>query len=448
MTECVPQLSLDFHPQRRADVRFDGPDLSSDAGCLLLRGADDSLDLSARIAPLIPDTRDPLRVVHPRLQQVRQRLYQIAQGYEDCNDATIMRNDPALKLSCDQLPQAGTSELSSQPTLSRLENAADAQANTALQGLMMDLFVEDLPANTTRITLDVDGTMLETHGAQQLALFSGHYECQGYFPLSIWDRHGRLICVHLRQGTAPDSTDALPLLTRLIGKIRARFPLVRLFVRGDGAFSMPVLMDGLDALSQRMSPIHFLFGIRSNTRLAAPAQALRERMQGWKSGMRRYQEFKYAADSWPKQRRIIARHEVNGDGEVVSRYVVTSSPWYNARRMYRWYCRRGQAENWIKDFKLGTQAERMSCWLFEANQFRLQMHGFAYVLLYRIREHLGIVDRSQRRITPQTLRMRLLKVACRLRQSVRRVLIELPASFAQASQFRGVLAGLHGAPAT
>ena len=194
---------------------------------------------------------------------------------------------------------------------------------------MMDLFVSDLSSATTSLTLDLDGTMLETHGHQQLALFHGYYETTGYYPLTIWDAEGRLACVLLRPGSVHDSDQAFDLLKRLIVRIRRRFPWIRLLIRGDAMFSMPEIMDGLETLTSTQSPIDFVFGIKSNDVLIRQTKALRDKMREWTSLAwrmpRRYLALQYKAKSWSHARRVIARLETQPDGSVETRYVVTSS---------------------------------------------------------------------------------------------------------------------------
>ena len=148
MTECVPQLRLDFHPGVAVTMRFDAPQISSDGGAVLLRQVDDRLGLSAWVAAALPDERCPQRVIHDRREQVRQRLYQIALGYEDCNDATQLRHDPVLKAVCDREPDEDQG-LSSQPTLSRLEKAVDmASVKRLIEGLE-DSWVAELDETTS-----------------------------------------------------------------------------------------------------------------------------------------------------------------------------------------------------------------------------------------------------------------------------------------------------------
>ena len=155
MTECNAQLSLGFHPQLPVCLDFEGPEISSDGGALLLRQLDDRLGVSGGFAACLPDTRDPVRVLHDRREQTRQRLYQIASGYEDCNDADTLRHDPLLKTVCDRTPDDPVG-LSSQPTLSRFENAPDGLTIRRLTRWLEQSYVESLPESTEVLILDID----------------------------------------------------------------------------------------------------------------------------------------------------------------------------------------------------------------------------------------------------------------------------------------------------
>jgi hypothetical protein len=181
-TPCLPEVRLDFHPLRAVDLTFDAPQTSSDGGLLLLRQLDEQLGLCDRIANVLPDTRDPGRVIHSRLEQVRQRVFQIALGYEDQNDADALRHDPLLRTSCDRLPNDPRG-LSSQPTLSRLEHAVNARDVVRLQRQLEADYVASLPEGTDVVVLDLDSTSDPTHGQQPLSFFHGHYDCSMYFPL-------------------------------------------------------------------------------------------------------------------------------------------------------------------------------------------------------------------------------------------------------------------------
>src|SRR5262245_61931186 len=186
MTECSVQLRLSFHPDLPVDLSFDAPEVSSDGGVILLRQIDERLGLTAGFAACLPDDRDPARVLHDRHEQTRQRLFQIALGYADCNDADSLRWDPLLTTVCNRTPQDGIG-LSSQPTLSRFENAPEGRTLRQLVQFLERSYVEALPADTEVVLLDIDATDDETHGAQQLSFFHGYYDHYMYHPLLVYD---------------------------------------------------------------------------------------------------------------------------------------------------------------------------------------------------------------------------------------------------------------------
>jgi hypothetical protein len=199
MTECIAQLGLSFYRPKPVEVTFDAPAISSNGGAILLRQVDDQLGLSAWFAAAIPEPRHAARTTHARREQVRQRLYQIALGYEDCNDADRLRSDPLLNTVCDRDP-ADPAGLSSQPTLSRFENAADSRTIKRLLEQFEQRWVEALAADTEVVVLDIDTTDDPTHGAQQLSFFHGYYDHHIYHPLLIFDGEGQLVSAILRPG--------------------------------------------------------------------------------------------------------------------------------------------------------------------------------------------------------------------------------------------------------
>jgi hypothetical protein len=189
MTECIAQLRLSFYQPKPVELTFDAPQISSDGGAILLRQVDDQLGLNAWFAAAIPEPRDATRTTHDRREQVRQRLYQIALGYEDCNDADRLRSDPLLKTVCDRDPE-DPAGLSSQPTLSRFENAADPGTIKRLPEQFEQRWVDALAADTEVVVLDIDTTDDPTHGAQQLSFFHGYYDHHIYHPRLIFDGEG------------------------------------------------------------------------------------------------------------------------------------------------------------------------------------------------------------------------------------------------------------------
>jgi hypothetical protein len=444
-TPCMDRIRFDFHPHREVDLTFDAPQTSSDGGVLLLRQLDEGLGLCDRIAEVLPDTRSPERVVHSRLEQVRQRVFQIALGYEDQDDADALRHDPLLRASCDRLPDDPRG-LSSQPTLSRLEHAVNARDVVRLQRQLEADYVASLPEDTDVVVLDLDSTSDPTHGQQPLSFFHGHYDCSMYFPLLVFDGEGRLVSVRLRPGNAGNNRYATPLMRRLICAIKARFPKANVVVRADSGFASPRLLVTLEAFNRTLGAVDYVIGVEKNSRLLALVAgemaevAARAPQAGGSARM--FTSLLYQAKSWDHARHVVAKIEHLGD-KPNPRFVVTTLDHVSARLVYEHaYCGRGDAENRIKDFKNALQGDRLSCTTYVANAFRLLLHAFAYRLLDALRTHLAVVAPELGRAQFDTIRLRLLKVAAQVRQSVRRIVVALPSAFGLADVFAQVAARL------
>jgi hypothetical protein len=447
-TDCLPELRLDVHPQRVVDLKFDAPQVSSDGGVVLLRQLDARLGLCERIAALVPDTRNPLRVQHPRLEQVRQRVFQIALGYEDQNDATALRNDPLLRSACDRLPE-DSHALSSQPTLSRLEHAVDARAVVALQHALEADYVASLREDTEVVVLDIDSTSDPTHGQQQLAFFHGHYGTSMYFPLLVFDGEGRLASVRLRPGNAGNNRYATPMVVRLVRAVKARFPTAQVVVRADSGFCTQRLLQALEALDRELGDVDYVIGLERNTRVAGLiGAALADAAESAsRAGTARvFTSVTYAAKSWSRERYVVAKAEHLGD-KPNPRFVVTTLDHVPPRILYeQGYCGRGDAENRIKDFKNALSGDRLSCTAYIANAFRLLLHAFAYRLLDALRVEAAVVAPALGRVQFDTLRLKLLKVAAWVQQSVRRIVVALPHSFPLATVFARLATRLGARP--
>jgi len=438
MAEGIPQLSLDFHPTVPLTVTFDAPPISSDGGVLLLRQMDDRLGLSERLAALLPDERDPRKVKHARREQVRQRLYQIALGYPDCNDADRLRQDPVLKSGCGRSPQA--EGLSSQPTLSRLENAVDMRTLRTLLCEIEEQYVRSFTEPPAVIVLDIDSTDDPTHGQQQLSFFHGYYDQHMYHPLLIFDgERGQLVSAVLRPGNAHAARGAMGVLRRIIRRLKQRFPHAQIVVRGDSAFAVPRVLRMLEELDRELGGIAYVVGLAQNAVLlrfgAAALSEARLRFHATKQTVQHFDAFAYAAETWPQARHVVMKAEVSEHG-ANPRFVVTSLPEFAPALLYHAYCERGQCENFIKDFKNALQADRLSCSTFAANFFRLLEHAAAYVVFHALRTHVAPLAPQLGRAQFDTLRLQLLKVAALVSQSTRRLLVRLPSAFAFARLFR------------
>lgn len=440
-TDCKPQVAFGFHRDLPIEAVFDAPETSSDGGLLLLREADERLGVTRWFAACLADTRRADRVSHPRLEQVRQRVFQIAMGYEDCNDADTLRDDPMLKTACDRSPR--DKALSSQPTLSRFENAVDGRALNQLRARLEQSYVDALPPDTETVVLDIDTTDDATHGEQQLTFFHGFYDQHMYHPLLVFDgTSGDIVSVLLRPGNAHAARSARSVLCRLIRRIKARFPRASIVIRGDSGFCMPRILDALEALDAELGDVDYIIGIAKNQRLLKLAEPIMaqaaKHFDETRAYVRHFATTTYAAATWSRERHVIikAEHQIKGENP---RFVVTTLAQFPGRLIYdRGYCARGQAENFIKDLKNALAADRLSCCRYVANFLRLLLHAAAYRLMHAVRTAAKAVDTDLGRTQFDTLRLRLLKVAAHVTQSARRILVRLPSAFPYADAFVAV----------
>ena len=438
-TDCISPIELHF--QRKPLVlSCDAPDISSDGGALLLRQLDDRLGLTRSFAALLDDERAPGRRRHDRSEQLRQRVYQIVLGYEDCLDANYLRHDPAMQHACG----SGDQPLSSQSTLSRLENAITGRAHNRLWREFERQYVDQLDPTTTFVVLDIDGTDDQTHGSQQLSMFHGFYDQHMFHPVVVFDgESGQLISALLRPGNAHASRGAMTMLERIIRAIKQRCPAAAIVVRGDSAFAMPALMERLERLGDELGDVHYVLGLAQNSRLLELAEPLlvaaAEQYAATKQFVRWFTWTRYSTlKTWSRERDVVVKVE-HGERGANPRFVVTTLTGFDAGLIYdRAFCPRGQSENYIKDFKNALAADRLSCHRFIANAFRLFLHALAYRLMHALRTVAGTVEPALRRVQMDTLRLRLLKVAAVVVSSVRRVVVRLPRAFPFAAAFTAI----------
>jgi Transposase DDE domain group 1 len=355
-----------------------------------------------------------------------------------------------LKTVCDLCPE-DEDALSSQPTLSRFENAVSGRMLNQLRQQLEESYVQGLPANTQVVVLDIDSTDDETHGQQQLTFFHGFYDQHMYHPLLVFDgESGELVSVLLRPGNAHAARSAKPLLCGIIRRIKARFPRAQILVRADGGFCVPRLLEELEKLQREFGDVDYIIGIAKNPRLLALAETTmaeaRRRYEETGRHVRHFSACQYAAETWSHERHVIIKAE-HGTMGANPRFVVTTLDEFDAKLLYDvGYCARGRCENFIKDLKNALAGDRLSCGRYLANFFRLLLHAAAYRLLHAVRTAAVTVAPELGRAQFDTIRLRLLKVAAYVTQSVRRILVHLPRSFPFATAFRA-LAGHLARPA-
>jgi hypothetical protein len=424
----ISPLALSFPAVAGRDVvaRFDGGDLTADAGLALVAAADQRVGVTHALTEAITDRRDPQKVTHPLRDLLRERIYAIAQGYEDANDLDRLRHDPALKLVCGRLPQSGDA-LGSQPTLSRLENAVTPRDLWAMAVALARRVIAQLPADTTAVVLDVDATDDPCHGQQQLEGFNGFYDEHCYLPLLLYvtgpDGPQRLLGALLRPGRVGGTQGLGTLLRWAVRLLRERFPSVRILLRGDSGFGNATVLRWCRAVK-----IGYRLCVAQNAvlqersisvQLDAALQATFP--QAGEDGQE-FGEFRYQAQTWAQAERLIVKAEVT-QGKLQARFVVTSEA-ETPEVEYRAYCARGDRENRIKEFKLDLASGRTSCHRFWANQCRLLLHLAASILMQAIQTAAQGTAWATAQVG--TLRTRLLKVGARVVETCRKVWVHLP----------------------
>jgi hypothetical protein len=432
-------------------ARFDRPHASSDGGATLLKAADRRLGLLDALAGCLRDERDPAKVRHGLDELLAQRVYGLACGYEDANDAARLGEDPIHKLLLGRDAITGDT-LASQPTLSRFENGVTRgellRMSEALFEVVLDRHSKRLRGKLRTITIDLDVTDDPTHGQQELAFFNGHYGSWCYLPLLAYltfngEPEQHLVAAMLRPGKAPTSRGALAMLKRIVGELQERFPRTRLIVRLDGGFAGPGLLEFLDEVG-----VGYAVGLPANPVLERAAEALMApmRLRSELTGRTEhvYGECGYAARTWDRERRVVIKAEVvRHEGREMRdnpRFVVTNLK-RGPQRLYEgFYCQRGEIENRIKELHHGLAFDRTSCTRFLANQLRVLLTAAAYVLMQEIRA--AAANTSLARAQVGTLRKRLFKLGGEVVVSVRRIVLHLPAGFPFLGEWCAVAAAL------
>jgi hypothetical protein len=357
------------------------------------------------------------------LSLLKQRVYQIACGYEDQNDSNFLRSDPLLKLVCGALPESGE-DLASQPTICRMENALTNRACYQMAKALAELYIAQRgkDGGPQKIVLDFDATDDPTHGDQEESYYHGYFKEHIHHPLLVFDGDtGQLISVLLRAGNTHASRSTVALLKRLVGLLRSAWPGVEVELRADAGFAVPAVYDYCEA-----EGIRYTIALITNPRLEELASSLLEEAE------RRYEQERgrkvrllsqgyYQAGSWQIERRVVYKAEVMEEG-TNTRFVVTNKP-DEPDELYNHYTERGETENRIKDLKVALKADRLSCHRFLANQFRLLLHAAAYWLMDTLRKKL--VDGGIERMQLDTLRLKLVKIGGRVRELLTKVRVHL-----------------------
>jgi hypothetical protein len=458
VTECTP-TQLKFHAQEGREIvgRFDGGNITSDAGGLLLREVEKRCGIIRGFASCFEDLRNPDLIEHTVADLVGQRVYGLALGYEDLNDHDELRNDPLLAVLVgkkdpegqDRIrPQDKGKALAGKSTLNRLELTPEKPEGQrykkivmnpeAIDRLFVDVFLKAHEQAPQQIVLDVDATDDPLHGNQEGRFFHGYYNNYCYLPLYIFCGE-HLLCARLRSSDIDASAGTVEELERIVDQIRAAWPQVKIIVRGDSGFCRDEIMAWCET-----NGVDYVFGIAKNERLKA---AIAEELQAAKlsyeqteKGARIFKDFRYRTlDSWSRERRVVGKAEYLAQGSN-PRFVTTSlgREQIDGQTLYeRLYCGRGDMENRIKEQQLWLFADRTSAGKMRANQLRLYFSSVAYTLLQALRR-IGLKATEMATAQCQTIRLKLLKIGAQVKFTVRKVWVSLAGGYPYADLFMQV----------
>ena len=445
-TQSTEQLELFEVGRQQVTMSFDGGNVVSDAGLLPIRELDQELGILAEAARRLPDPRSPLFVTHTAESILTQQVYQILAGYPDGNDAQLLRDDPLFKTIVGKDPRDQDASLASGSTINRFLHSftrrecekpieerdvifevrrAQTERINALNDFLIDVFVRTRKQPPAHIIIDLDPTDDPTHGQQQLSLFHGHYDQHQYFPMMIFEGEtGMPLGAWLRHGTAHAGLGAVDMIRRIVERMRAHWPGITIFVRGDSGVAGPEMYDYCER-----NGLLYTFGFGTNNTLKRRVSELElednARLLAAITGRLEYQTFHvfedYKAKSWPHARRIVVKVEITKTGGTNIRYVVTNMSGQPGGIYRGFYVQRGNVpERPIGELKNGLQMDRLSSHRFLANSQKMMTHVLAY-LLYALFREANSETPELRKMEVGTARVRLFKVGALVKASHRRI---------------------------
>jgi len=421
MTVCtIPKVEYARFKRRKIEAEFTGGDITSDGGVMLLREVDKRLNLTARIAELFEDTRCKGKVRHALLPMLRQRIYGIALGYEDLNDHKTLRKDKAIQTAVER-----DRDLASSSTLCRFENRTSYQVTRDISRMQVEVFIESFKKAPKELILDFDGTDDPVHGEQLGAYFHGYYDHHCFLPLYVFCDQ-KLLVSYLRPSNIDGAKHAWAILSLLVKRLRQTWPDVHIIFRGDSGFCRHKMFNWCER-----NNVSYIVGIAKNNRLNEQSKKLhqkaRRQFEETEEKQRLFGEVYYAAQTWSRRRRVIAKAEHNRKGEN-PRYIVTNLAGDPQELYDKVYCARGEMENRIKEQQMCLFADRTSCMNWLPNQLRLLLSGLAYTLFEAIRS-LALTGTELARARCDTIRLRLLKIGAVIIRNTRRVRFLLSSAY-------------------
>lgn len=428
MTLCTTKtIEITRCKRRKVQANFNGGEITSDAGVLLLKLADKMTGLTNRI--MINDQRCKGKIAHEAAALLRQRIYGIALGYEDLNDHAALRKDTTIQTA------VGTDkDLASSSTLCRFENAADRQLCWDINKTFVEVFIESFKKPPKEIILDFDATDDPVHGEQIGRFFHGYYKHYCFLPLYVFcGKH--LLAAYLRPSNIDPAYGAWSILKLLSARLREVWPKVKIVFRADSGFCRHLMMSWCDK-----NNIGYIIGIARNTRIEELAKPLikkaKEQFEAEGKKQRLFGDLRYAADTWKYERRLIVKAEHTAKGRN-PRFLVTNLPGDNQRLYEKLYCARGEAENMIKAQQLDLFADRTSCMNWIPNQLRMLLSGLAYTLIEAIRR-LALKNTDLEKASCGTIRLKVFKIGAIVLKNTRRIQLLLSSAYPYQKMFYNI----------
>lgn len=427
-----PEPILTATPIKKKNVfiNFCEDNMSTDTGAILLKEVEHQIGIIEAICSVIDDKRDQRYVEHTMKELLSQRIYQIACGYEDANDCNTLRNDPMFKICVDRLPVTDPA-LASQPTMTRFENSIGIKTIYKIAEVFFNNFIKSYTEEPEIIVIDADDTDYSCHGHQEESLFNDYYGERCYMPLLIFEGlSGKLITSILKPGRRLKTGSFTAIVNRIIQRIRQHWKNTIIVFRGDSHFCSPELMQLIEAESD----IFYVTGLTGNSILYKNVtNKINEAKERYiknsdKRTIKLYHTFYYKAGTWDSQRRVVAKIEYSDKGSNV-RFVISNLINVNATVLYEdIYCKRGGMELFIKEHKTYLKSGRTSCHSFFANQVRVFMHSAAYVLIHSLQKEV-LKGTEFANSTMQTIQLKVLKLASRVKELKTKINIFLPNSY-------------------
>ena len=466
VAECT-RRTFEFHGvgRRRISARFDGGEITSDGGALLLREVERRIGVVRRFASCFTDHRQPLRIEHTVGELIGQRVFGLALGYEDLNDHDELRRDPLLAAVLGKRDLKGErrrqrdqgSALAGKSTLNRLELTREGSSArerykkieldfAAVDSLLVQTFIRSHRTPPREIVLDLDATDDPLHGKQEGRFFHGYYDQYCYLPLYVFCGD-HLLCARLRQANIDASAGAIDELAGIVAELREAWPDVAITIRADSGFCREEIMAWCEDRG-----IDFVFGLARNPRLErlVRKQLRKAKIQCAKTGApaRLFKELRYRTrNTWSQRRRVVAKAEALPKG-ANPRFIVTSfsKDQVDAKTLYEEvYCARGEMENKIKEQQLFLFADRTSTHWMRSNQIRLYFSSIAYLLMSALRR-LGLAGTEMARAQCDTIRCKLLKIGARIQITFRRLWVSFASGCPYAALFAAAYDNLSRAP--